>query len=389
MARVQRGPARTVEDILKELANSWQAEAAVVVLRDRETSRVISWTASQTRGKPFQAVYGIVRGGERTRYLLNFPAELIRGARMDDGSFELTAITGEKEKLQRVRWKNQLGFLEEQVRARFVSVTIEPQKDRWSGRLYLIDVPRASTAEPRLQFLAALLRQVVPAVHNVALLQQVRSQVAARERKRIAGELHDGIVPSVAALEMGLHVLSLHQNGAEDSKLLQDLQGIVHKMILDVRHLIHGLYPVDFSAGSLMSNLAVMVAKFEQTGIRTEFSSDIDDPKLPPGGETEVGRIVQEALINARKHGAAKNVSVRVKKHERGYSLTVEDDGKGFEFSGRRTQFELQSSGIGPRMIHQRVNALGGDFSIESRPGQGTCLEVFIPEYADVTDSCS
>jgi two-component system NarL family sensor kinase len=286
-----------------------------------------------------------------------------------------------------VSWKHQLGFLEQQVRARFVSAAIELQKDRWSGRLYLIDVPRTCTTESRLRFLAALVRQVVPAVHNVALLQELRSHVAALERKRIAGELHDGIVPLVATLEMGLHVLGLHQNGGGGAKLVQDLQKVAHKMVFDVRQLIHGLYPVDFATGDFVSNLAAMVTKFQQTGVNAQFLPEVRAPKLPPGGENEIGRIVQEALLNARKHGAAKNVVVRFKDHQRGYLLVVEDDGKGFEFSRRRTQREVESAGAGPRVIQQRVASLGGELAIESQPGQGARLEIFIPEYADVAEA--
>ena len=90
----------------------------------------------------------------------------------------------------------------------------------------------------------------------------------------------------------------------------------------------------------------------------------------------ELVRIVQEALANVRKHSRARNVLVRLAERERGFTLTVEDDGCGFEFEGRLTGAELSARRLGPAIIQQRVRMIGAVLAIESTPGAGARLEI-------------
>jgi signal transduction histidine kinase len=92
--------------------------------------------------------------------------------------------------------------------------------------------------------------------------------------------------------------------------------------------------------------------------------------------------VVDEALINVRKHSGAQNVAVTLGTTDDGLTLSVEDDGRGFEFAGRMTQAEMDAFGVGPLVIKERVQALGGRLAIDSRPGCGARLEVMVPRYA-------
>ena len=100
---------------------------------------------------------------------------------------------------------------------------------------------------------------------------------------------------------------------------------------------------------------------------------------LPQKVCRELARIVQESLVNVRKHSGAHNVLVRLAQRAGNLQLTVEDDGKGFSFSGRLSGAELESSGKGPSVIRERVRLLDGELAIESNPGHGARLEVRIP----------
>ena len=104
-------------------------------------------------------------------------------------------------------------------------------------------------------------------------------------------------------------------------------------------------------------------------------SSDLQPQKVC----RELARIVQESLVNIRKHSGARNVLVRLAKRGGNLLLTVEDDGRGFAFSGTLTDSQLETTGKGPVVIRERVRLLAGELTIESNPGHGARLEVRIP----------
>jgi len=96
-------------------------------------------------------------------------------------------------------------------------------------------------------------------------------------------------------------------------------------------------------------------------------------------GHHEIVRIVQESLLNVHRHSAARQVLVRLAEKADHWELSVEDDGRGFDFEGRLTQEELDRIGKGPRIVKQRVRLLGGSLTIESSPGAGVCVRVDVP----------
>jgi signal transduction histidine kinase len=107
---------------------------------------------------------------------------------------------------------------------------------------------------------------------------------------------------------------------------------------------------------------------------------DVPDLNLPPNTCREVARIVQEALANVLKHSGAENVLVRLGSRKGFWTLTIEDNGRGFEFGGRHDTAALEKSRRGPFVIKERVKAIGGELSIDSRPGQGARLEITFPK---------
>jgi signal transduction histidine kinase len=77
-------------------------------------------------------------------------------------------------------------------------------------------------------------------------------------------------------------------------------------------------------------------------------------------------------------------VLIRLASNPDAWALTLEDDGKGFSFSGRYNEQQMQQAGIGPMIIRERVRLLGGELTVESNPGQGTRLEVIVPRNGNV-----
>jgi len=98
-----------------------------------------------------------------------------------------------------------------------------------------------------------------------------------------------------------------------------------------------------------------------------------------------LARIVQEALVNVRKHSRARQVLVRLGSRNGAWHVLIEDDGQGFPFAGRVSQAELDTLGKGPLVIKERVRLIEGELTIESNPGQGSRLEISVPQRRQVT----
>jgi signal transduction histidine kinase len=140
------------------------------------------------------------------------------------------------------------------------------------------------------------------------------------------------------------------------------------------------LRPPELDPGKLLSSLADVVTMFQfETGIAASFASEVEEVSLPPRVCGEIGRIVQEALINVRKHSGARQVLVRFLSQQGLSKLIIEDDGRGFEFSGRLSLAELDAIEKGPRVIKERVRSIGAELAIESVPGQRARLEIVFP----------
>jgi signal transduction histidine kinase len=161
---------------------------------------------------------------------------------------------------------------------------------------------------------------------------------------------------------------------------LARIQEMLRGEVLNLRELMQQMKPQDLSPRQLLDFLAEYVDRFwRETGISASFVSDLDEVSLPPAVCREVARIVQEALVNVRKHSGAQNVIVRLGREPKAWKLEVDDDGRGFDFEGRLSQEELDDSRKGPVIIKERVRAIGGQLTVESSRGRGARLEISLP----------
>ncbi len=250
------------------------------------------------------------------------------------------------------------------------------------GRLFLVDPVADRNRESAMALGQRILRHIGPAVYNVYLLHRLRSRSAANERARVARELHDGIIQSVLGVQIQLHALSVpaaKQSRALASELNR-LGTILRDETVSLRDMMQRLTPLELPPELLMDTLAEVVQRFQRdTGISARFITSFDHLDLPPRACREVTRVVQEALVNVRKHSGARNVVVRLGASDGACQLSIDDDGRGFAFAGRFSQADLEHSQLGPWVIRERVRLLGGKVVVESDPGQGTRIEVSFP----------
>ena len=259
----------------------------------------------------------------------------------------------------------------------------------WRGRVFVFDPSWQGETQEELRFLLDLLRQVGPAVYNVYLLHRLRRRAGAAERARFARELHDGAVQSLIAVEMQVDVLRRQAETKPDvvGGELGRIQSLLREEVLKLRELMQQMKSIDVDARRLLNLLTDAVERFErETGISARFVTDIEKLEMPAKVCREFLRIVQEGLVNVRKHSKARHALVRLSSSDSQWSLTMEDDGEGFPFSGRLTQEELDQMGKGPMIIKERVRLIAGALTVESNPGVGTRLEVKVPKSGEVSD---
>jgi signal transduction histidine kinase len=257
----------------------------------------------------------------------------------------------------------------------------------WWGRIFLLDPVPSANLEEELRFLQELVRQVGPAVYNVYLLHRLRLRAGAMERARFARELHDGAVQSLIAVEMQIDVLRRQASGntVEVPGELKRIQGLLREEVLKLRELMQQMKSLDVDSRRILTFLADTVERFQrETGIAARFICELEELDMPQQTCREVARIVQEGLVNVRKHSGAKHALVRLAMRDGMLNVVIEDDGSGFPFSGRLSHSELDVLGKGPVVIKERVHLIAGQLTIESNPGRGSRLEIVVPQSREV-----
>jgi signal transduction histidine kinase len=214
------------------------------------------------------------------------------------------------------------------------------------------------------------------------LLKQVMS-AREEEQRRIARDLHDGIGQSLTSLLLGLRAAAEVPTFEEARARLGELRGITAALLDEVRRLARGLRPSVLDDLGLAAALEHFAAEYTHAhGIAVDVvAPDLALARLPAEVETALYRIAQEALTNVLKHAAAKAVSLVVRRESSGVHLTVEDDGRGFD-SDALLQAPGRASagqGLGLVDIRERAALLNGSVTLESRPGSGTTVHVYIP----------
>ena len=217
--------------------------------------------------------------------------------------------------------------------------------------------------------------------HNVIIRSQAQGAREA-ERQRIAADFHDGPLQSFISFQMRLEIIRklLGRDVAAAREELAQLQDLCKTQVSDLRSFVRSMRPPDEGV-SLPASLSRMVDQFQRdTGIQASFASqnDIHDP-----AETEVSlellQIIRETMHNIQKHSGATRMALSMGMRDHKIEIRAEDNGSGFPFSGSFTLDELELLRLGPASIKRRVRMLNGEMQLDSRPGQGTSLEIRIP----------
>lgn len=196
---------------------------------------------------------------------------------------------------------------------------------------------------------------------------------------RIARELHDQIGQSLSSIQ--LQVSQVAEEVAPDHhSRMYTIKSRLEDTIDDVRRLSSELRPAILDEAGMVAALHRYVKNMsEQYDTEVDFHSyGIEEgDSLSEDIEITLYRVVQEAILNAVRHGNAEQITVLVNRNENTLRVMVEDDGVGFK--PERVLDQSPEKSLGILGMQERVELIGGTFNLESSPGEGTRVQVNVP----------
>ncbi|MBI5353278.1 MAG: GAF domain-containing protein [Chloroflexi bacterium] len=250
----------------------------------------------------------------------------------------------------------------------------------------------------RCDLLDIIGRQSVIAIQNARLYQDLVEEkermveVHEEARKKLARDLHDGPTQSVAAIAMRLNIA--RRMMAKDTKLATDelikLEELAHRTTKEIRHMLFTLRPLILESQGLAAAVQAMSDKMKET-YNQKVMVNIEErvaTQLEMGKQGVIFYIIEEAVNNARKHAAAETINVNLRQMEAGIALLeVIDNGVGFDVKAMSQAYEKRAnSSLGMVNLRERSELVNGLLQIDSAPGKGTKVRVYIPLTEDAAD---
>jgi two-component system, NarL family, sensor histidine kinase LiaS len=194
------------------------------------------------------------------------------------------------------------------------------------------------------------------------------------ERNRMAQELHDNAKQKAfaALAQLGAAKKLSNHNGDNAAEHLDEAENLVSEVIRDLTFFIHEAYPDSLMETGLAVALREDAMAWQnRSGIRLNISV-AGERRLPPASEEALYRIVQEGLSNIARHSGATQANIDLAFEEHEIVIQIADNGAGFD----RARI---AEGLGLRLIHERLDRLGGQVEIQSGNGHGTLLTIRAP----------
>ncbi|MET7991693.1 histidine kinase [Amycolatopsis sp. NPDC005232] len=229
----------------------------------------------------------------------------------------------------------------------------------------------------QVPFAWSLARRVRRSQRERERLLQHAVDASAAERRRIARDLHDGIVQDLSGLTFSLDAARL---GCPDevrrAEVIADAAGRLRTSVGALRSLLVDIYPPNLAEEGLGPALAELAGGLERTGVAVDLDAD-DADGLPPAASALLFRTAQEVLRNVVAHSEAQAVLVRVTRAESTATLVIDDDGRGFD--GDRLTEQARDGHFGLRAVGDLLAEAGGRLSVRAAPGRGTRVEAEVP----------
>lgn len=250
----------------------------------------------------------------------------------------------------------------------------------------------------RSDILGIVGRQAVIAIQNARLYQELAdekeriTEVQEEARKKLARDLHDGPTQSVAAMAMRVNLarrmIDRDSNAAKEE--LEKIEELARRTTKEIRHMLFTLRPLVLESQGLKAALQAMADKMKET-YGQDVIIQVDEKlaeQLEMGKSGVIFYIAEEAVNNARKHAQASHIWVRLNALRRQpdiVQLEIADDGVGFDVNATMKSYDKRGS-LGMINLRERTELVNGLLNIESAPGRGTKIQVYIPLTEEAAD---
>jgi ligand-binding sensor domain-containing protein/signal transduction histidine kinase len=228
--------------------------------------------------------------------------------------------------------------------------------------------------EDTARLYTALVQRAALSVENMQLFEQTKELAVIEERNRVARDLHDSAKQKAFAALAQLGAVSgiLKRDPSNAWSHLSEAENLVYEVIQELTFLIQEMYPMALKEKGLATTLREYVFEWEnRNGVMINLAIQ-NAQRMPLETEQAIYRMIQEALANVARHSQADAVNVSLVYNSETVTLTVEDNGLGFDAKHK-------AGGMGLRIINERAKSIGGQACVESEAGKGTKIMITAP----------
>jgi signal transduction histidine kinase len=248
------------------------------------------------------------------------------------------------------------------------------------GELFLANKQGGAFDAADEELLKLLAGHAAIAIVNARLYERSRELSIVEERQRIARELHDAVTQKLFSLRLTADAAAalVHRDPARAAAELDVVRRLAAEATAELKSIVVGLHPVDLAGDGLAAALRRQAELLDRVHTaKVTFAADTV-PRLAAAREEAAYRVAQEALHNALRHAAAAHITVALRRAGPGVTLTVSDDGRGFDTRGG-TANGTRRPRLGLASMRERARAAGGRLLIRSAPGEGTVVTMEVP----------
>ena len=242
-------------------------------------------------------------------------------------------------------------------------------RNQMLGRLYVVD-SKSSFDSSEIDFVLQVIKQMIPVLENIRLVDRLASEAAEQERRKIGQDIHDSVIQPYIGLQFGLSAVKqkLSSGNADVINEIRDLLELTEGEIQQLRHYVGGLKRGEPSQNALLPAVRHFAARFsDATGLKVEINST-EDLRIYDRLAAELFQMIEEGLSNIRRHSRSSYAKVGISRQNGDLVLQLRNDSRKGE----------QVSSFTPRSIADRATALGGKTEVYSDNNE-TVVSVQIP----------